>query len=382
MSARPSTEELSLDTPAKPIFAGRLISLDAFRGLTIFLMVVVNSSGPAVYYQFHHAQWNGWTVADTVFPSFLWIVGVAITLSIGKRLAFGTPRTSLLLRVIRRSAILYLCGLFIYLFPDFDFSHMRITGVLQRIAICYLVGACIYIYSGTKAQIVLTAGLLAAYWAAIMFVPVPGFGAGNLSLQGNLAHYFDRMVLGNHNWVVTQTWDPEGLLSTLPAIATTLLGVLAGHILKSKRPLAERCLWLFAAGFALTLVGSVWSLWLPINKNLWTSSFTLFMAGLDSLILAGLLYLIDGIGYRRWAQPFIILGMNAIAVYLVSELVPLVLIVAFSKLSAGQVSLEGSADGVSWMPASLLQLLYALVFALSMYAFAWFLYRRKWFLRL
>ena len=381
MSARPSIEETPLHSSAKPHSSDRLVSLDAFRGLTIFLMVVVNSSGPAVYHQFHHAAWNGWTLADTVFPSFLWIVGVAITLSIGKRLALGTPRTSLLLRIVRRSAVLYLCGVFIYLFPGFDFSHMRITGVLQRIAICYLIAACIYLYSGAKAHVLWTAGLLAAYWAAMMFIPVPGFGAGNLSLQGNLAHYVDRVVLGNHNWVVTQTWDPEGLLSTLPAIATTLLGVLAGHLLNSKRPLAERCLWLFIAGCALLLVGSVWDLWLPINKNLWTSSFALFMAGLDCLVLASLLQLIDGRGYRRWALPFTILGMNAIAVYVVSEILPLLLILSFSKLSPGG-SLEGSVDTVSWVPAWVLQLFYALVFALGMYGFAWFLYRRKWFLRL
>lgn len=382
MAARASIEEASCSIPVKSLAGDRLVSLDAFRGLTIFLMVIVNSSGPAVYYQFHHAAWNGWTLADTVFPSFLWIVGVAITLSVAKRLAAGIPPRTILLRAVRRAVILYACGVFIYLFPAFDFARMRFTGVLQRIAICYLIAVCIYLYSGVRAQLAWTVGLLAAYWAAIMLIPVPGFGAGNLTVNGNLAHYLDHVVLGQHNWILTQTWDPEGLLSTLPAIATTLLGVLAGHILKSKPTVSGRCRWLLIAGCALLLASAVCDIWLPINKNLWTSSFALFMAGLDCAALAVLMRLIDGRGYRRWAQPFIVLGMNAIAVYMVSELLPLILIFVFSNASVGHASLEGSVDGVSVLPASVLQLLYAIIFAMAMYAFAWFLYRRKWFLRL
>jgi predicted acyltransferase len=382
MTARAGIEEALHACPAKPLAGDRLVSLDAFRGLTIFLMVVVNSSGPAVYRQFHHAPWNGWTLADTIFPSFLWIVGVAITLSIGKRLASGIPRPTVLLRALRRSAILYACGVFIYLFPAFDFARMRFTGVLQRIAVCYLIATCIYLYSGIRTQLLWTAGLLAVYWAAIMLIPVPGFGAGNLTVDGNLAHYLDYLVLGQHNWVLTQTWDPEGLLSTLPALATTLLGVLAGHLLKSKTTVSERCRWLLITGCGLLLAGSVCNIWLPINKNLWTSSFALFMAGLDCIALAALLRLIDGRGYRRWAQPFIVLGMNAIAVYMLSELLPLILIFAVSKASSGHASLEHSLDGPSILPAPVLQLLYAVIFALAMYAFAAALYRRRWFLRL
>lgn len=358
----------------------RLASLDAFRGLTIFLMVIVNGSGPAVHYQLHHSQWNGWTLADTVFPSFLWIVGVAITLSLGKRLALGVPRSALLTRVLRRSSLLYAFGLLIYLFPAFDLVHMRVLGVLQRIAICYLIAAAIYLYSGVKAQIIWAVALLAIYWAAMLLIPVPGFGAGNLTLDGNAAHYIDRVVLGDHNWVETRTWDPEGLLSTLPALATTLLGVLAGYIVKSNRLVPRRSVSLLIGGGVLIAAGLICDIWLPINKNLWTSSFALFMAGLDCLVLASFLWLIDGRGYRLWAQPFIILGMNAIAVYMLSELLPQLLLFAFS--AGTQESLARSAYSVSLIPASALQLFYALVFALTMYAFAWLLYRKKWFLRL
>ena len=227
-----------------------------------------------------------------------------------------------------------------------------------------------------------TAALLTVYWAAMMLIPVPGFGAGNLSLEGNVAHYIDRLVLGSHNWVETRTWDPEGLLSTLPALATALLGVVAGRIVQMKGSVTTRFLWLLTGGGLLVVAGLICDIWLPINKNLWTSSFALFMAGLDCLVLSVFLWLIDGRGYRRWAQPFIILGMNAIAVYVMSQLLPEALLYAFSTRTPGQDSLADSVYSASFLPASALQLLYAIVFALMMYLFAWLLYRKKCFLRL
>ena len=357
---------------------GRLVCLDAFRGLTMLLMVIVNSSGPAVYHQFHHAEWNGWTLADTVFPAFLWIVGVAITLSLGKKIALGVPRRALLLRIFRRSIVLYALGVFIYLFPAFDFAHIRFTGVLQRIAVCYLVAAMLFLYSGIKTQLACATVLLSLYWALIMLVPAPGYAAGDLTVDGNLAHYIDRTVLGSHNWVETKTWDPEGILSTVPAIATTLLGVLAGYILQSGGTIAQRCAWLFTAGCGLLAAGLICDAWLPINKNLWTSSFALFMAGLDSLVLGCMLWLIDGRGYRRWAQPLVILGMNAIAVYMLSELLPEILIAAFSPGGSGGTTPEQPGA----LPAPAVQFAYAIAFPLAMYAFAWLLYRKQWFPRL
>jgi predicted acyltransferase len=380
-----SNASLDLAAPASPpgqLPGERLASLDAFRGITILLMVLVNASGPAVYSQFHHSAWNGCTLADAVFPSFLWIMGVAITLAFRKRLAAGMPRPALLARLLHRSVILYLLGVFLYLFPQFDLAHMRILGVLQRIALCYLLAAAMYLYFGLRAQIAWAAALLVLYWAAIMLIPVPGFGAGNLTVEGNLAHYLDRLVLGAHNWTETGTWDPEGLLSTLPALATTLLGVLAGRLIQMPRSVNWRSFYLCIGGCGLVVAGLVCSVWLPINKNLWTSSFALLMAGIDSLALAALLWLIDGRERPRWAQPFIIIGMNAIAVYLLSELLPEALVVGFSAGNRGGTSLEHAVFSLSFMPAPVLQLLYALVFALFMYAFAWLLYRKRWFLRL
>ncbi len=382
----PTHASLDLAAPASSppvqLPGERLASLDAFRGITIFLMILVNASGPAVYSQFHHSAWNGCTVADTVFPSFLWIMGVAITLAFRKRLALGIQRPALLVHVLRRSVVLYLLGIFIYLFPQFDLAHVRILGVLQRIAVCYLAAAAIYLYSGLKTQIAWTVALLAIYWSAMMLIPVPGFGAGNLSVEGNLAHYIDRLVLGTHNWVETRTWDPEGLLSTLPALATTLLGVLAGRLIGTPRSVARRSLYLAIGGCALVAAGLLCTLWLPLNKNLWTTSFALSMAGIDSLALAALLWLIDGRGHRLWVQPFLILGVNAIAVYLVSELLPQALMLAFSAGNPSGTSLEHSVFSLSFVPAPALQLLYALVFALFMYVLAWMLYRKRWFLRL
>lgn len=305
----------------------RLCSLDAFRGATIALMVVVNSPGDGehAYAPLKHAEWHGWTPTDVVFPSFLWIVGVAMTLSLAKRVAAGAPRSTLFLQVLRRAAILYCLGLFLYGFPKFDLSTLRLLGVLQRIAICYAIGAAIYLTTSIRGQIAWIVGLLASYWLLMTLVPVPGYGAGRLDVEGNLAHYVDRIVLGTHNYVETKTWDPEGIVSTLPAIATALLGVMAGHILRLRRDLAERTKWLLVAGVVLLAAGLIADQWMPINKKLWTSSFALFMAGLDFIVFGAFVWLVDGMGWRRPVRPLEILGKNAIAVYMASELVETVL---------------------------------------------------------
>ena len=221
-----------MNQPA-PNAPARLLSLDAFRGLTMLLMVLVNNGGgPLSYGPLNHSAWNGWTITDTVFPSFLWIAGVAITLALGRRLESGDSRGSLLKVVFRRAVIIYFLGLLVYAFPNFSLSHQRLLGVLQRIAICYLIAAVIYLYSGVRGQIIWIVGLFAVYWLLMAFANVPGWGPGNLSEEGNFAHYIDSIVLGQHNYHNTKTWDPEGIVSTLPAIGTALLGVMAGHILR------------------------------------------------------------------------------------------------------------------------------------------------------
>src|SRR5215467_3499434 len=235
----------------------RLVSLDAFRGAVMALMIVVNNNGSEhdAYAQLRHADWHGWTLTDTVFPSFVWIVGVAITLSLGKRLAAGVPRSRLLLTALRRAAILFVLGIAVYAFPHFDPSTQRILGVLQRIAICYLAASAIYLWCGVRGQIAWLAGLLAAYWLLMTYAPVPGFGSGRLDVAGNFAHYIDHLVLGTHNYRPTRDWDPEGIVSTLPAIATAIFGLLAGRLLQLRKSLSERTTWMFLTGALLIAAG-------------------------------------------------------------------------------------------------------------------------------
>lgn len=356
----------------------RLTSLDGFRGATMALMVLVNDPGHGdhVYAPLQHAEWHGWTPTDVVFPSFVWIVGVAITLSLGRKLASNESRTAILTQAFRRAAILFSLGLLIYAVPEFSFSTQRILGVLQRIAICYAVTVPIYLTTGLRGQIVWIAGLLSVYWALMAFAPVPGYGAGRLDVEGNFAHYIDRIVLGAHNYVHTKTWDPEGIVSTLPAIATMLLGVVAGHILAWKRSLSERTRMLLVTGILLTAAGLFCDQWLPINKKLWTSSFTLFMAGLDFILFSLFLWIADGLGYKRFFQPFVILGMNAIAIYLVSEAGEILLSALGWKTWIFQNVFLPLASPIN------ASLLYALAYTFANFLVAWVLYRKKLFFRI
>lgn len=373
-------------TPAHAGTHGRLVSLDVFRGATMAFMILVNTPGDGAhaYWPLRHADWHGWTPTDVVFPSFVWIVGVALTLSLGRRLARGASRSVLFRQAARRAAILFVLGVLVYVYPAFDLSTQRILGVLQRIAICYLAASAIYLTTRVRGQIAWAVGLLAAYWLMMAFVPVPGYGSGRLDVQGNFAHFVDRVVLGSHNYRSTRTWDPEGIVSTLPAIATCLLGVLAGQIVGLRRTLGERSVRLLGWGIVLVAAGLVCNIWLPINKKLWTDSFTLLMAGLDFVFLAALVWLVDGLGWRRAAKPLVIFGMNAIVIYLASEFLDEALGWIHWTGAAGKISLRAwiythtFAGLASPYNASLL---YAVAYVLAMYLIAWALYRRNWFVR-
>jgi predicted acyltransferase len=338
------------------------------------LMVLVNDAGDGrhTYAPLQHSEWNGWTPTDVVFPSFLWIVGVAMTLSLSRKLEAGVPRGKLFLQALRRSAILYVLGLIVYAYP-LNLSTQRLMGVLQRIAICYLIGAGIYLTTRLRGQIVWMVSLLAGYWLLMTLVPVPGFGPGRLDVEGNLAHYVDRVVLGAHNYAHAKTWDPEGIVSTLPSIATLLFGIMAGRILRIEKPMSERVTWLFLAGNLLLAAGLICDIWLPINKKLWTSSFSLFMAGLDFVIFAMFLWLVDGRGYQRWVKPLIVMGMNAIAVYMASELCAELL----DETGWGHW-IYGHVFTPIASPYNA-SLLWAVSYTLLMYLLACFMYRRKWF---
>ena len=352
------------------------------------LMVLVNNSGDGshTYGPLNHSDWNGWTITDVVFPSFLWIVGVSMTLSLGGRLDRGVAKSALMLQAFRRAAIIYALGLLVYMVPFFDFSTMRILGVLQRIGICYFIASAIYLWTPkVRAQIVWIVSLLAGYWLIMMLIPTPGYGAGRLDLEGNISHYVDRIVLGAHNYSGTKTWDPEGIISTLPAIATALFGILAGHVLRLRKSLPERTTIMFLAGNALMALGLICDIWLPINKKLWTSSFSLFMAGLDFVLLAGFVYLVDGRGYRRVVQPAVIMGMNAISIYMLSELLAIGLGTVRWRTGATTTNLQTWLYKTCFAPLASpynASLLWAVVFTLLMYAAAYGMYKKKWFIRI
>ncbi len=355
----------------------RLVSLDAFRGATMALMILVNTPGDGrhVYWPLEHSEWNGWTPTDVVFPTFLWIVGLAMTMSLSRKLANGDSRGDLFRRAGRRAAILFVLGVSLYVFPAFDLSTERILGVLQRIAICYLITAAIFLTTKLRGQIAWIVSLMAIYWLLMAFAPVPGYGAGRLDVEGYFAHYIDRIVLGAHNYALTRTWDPEGIVSTLPAIATCLLGAIAGSILGLRRTLGQRCVQMASLGAILLAAGLVCNIWLPINKKLWTDSFTLFMAGLDFLLFSAFLWLVDGRGWKRAVKPLVIMGSNAIVIYMFSEGIDEVL--SATPLRSW-IYLHLFAPVAGPYNASLL---YAIAYTLVLFLIAWTMYRRGWFVR-
>ncbi|MEZ4417539.1 MAG: DUF5009 domain-containing protein [Gemmatimonadota bacterium] len=308
--------------------SGRLVSLDAFRGLTIAAMILVNNPGSwnHVYPPLLHAEWNGWTPTDLIFPFFLFIVGVAMPFSFARRLERGGSRISLLRHSVRRALVIAGLGLFMAGFPRFDLGGIRIPGVLQRIGLVYLVAAPAYLFLSVRVRAALTATLLLGYWALLMWVPWAGHTPGDLTPDGNLGAFIDRALLGGHLWSQSRTWDPEGLLSTLPAVASALLGVFTGEYLRSQRDRTYAVRVLSAAGVTLTLIGLLWGRTFPINKSLWTSSYVVFTAGAALLALAGCMLAIDVAGWRAWARPFEVYGRNAIAVFVGSGLLAKMLI--------------------------------------------------------
>ena len=297
--------------------ATRLVSLDVFRGLTMAAMVIVNNPGDwgTVYAPLLHAPWDGWTPTDLIFPFFLFIVGVSITLS---RKSASTAA------ILRRGLIIFGLGLFLAGYPRFDVTRWRIPGVLQRIAVCYVVAAFAFrATSGDRRRqgtlmLTFAIALCAAYWLVMMHVPVPGGFAGDLSPEGNLGAYLDRALMGGHLW--RPGWDPEGLLSTIPAIATTLFGIVAGLCINADMPAGRKVTALAAGGLAGIVLGELWNLVFPINKNLWTSSYSVFMAGAAAWFLALCYWAIDVKGWRGWTKPFVILGTNAITLFVASGL--------------------------------------------------------------
>jgi predicted acyltransferase len=333
-----------------------------------------------VYPPLLHAKWHGWTFTDTVFPFFLWIVGVAMTLSFAKRAERGDGKGNLFGHALRRGATLFLIGFLFALIPSFNWAGVRIPGVLQRIGVCYVAASAIVLWTGLRGQILWIVGLLGGYWAAMTLVPVPGFGPGVLTPEGNLAGYIDRLLLTGHMYSPTKVFDPEGVLSTVPAVATVLFGALAGRLLRSLSSPAERAAWLATGGAALFGAGHLLQFWFPINKMIWTPTYTILMAGLAALVFAACYWLADGQQQlprhaTQWFKPFAIYGMNAITVYVLSGVLARVL--TRTHLADGRALNMGLYQDVFCAIASPLNasLLYGIVHVLLLYLVAYALYR-------
>lgn len=367
---------------------GRLLSLDVFRGMTIAGMILVNNPGPSgdVYWPLEHAAWHGWTPTDLIFPFFLFIVGVSITLAFARRVEAGGTTRDLYLKVFRRTVLIYACGFLLAGFPFFTLSTIRLTGVLQRIAACYLCAALIFLKTNWRTQSLIAVALLSVYWALSVFIAAPGFAAGDLSKEGSLAAFVDRVVLGNHIWKGGgKIYDPEGLLSTIPAIATTLSGVVTGHWLRQPREAYEKVAGLFVAGVVCVVIGWMWNAWFPINKALWTSSYVVFTTGMGLQLLAFCYWLIDIKRYTRWALPFVIFGVNALAVFVLSGLA------ARSMNLWKMPRIDGRAGNLqtylyehlfaSWVAPAGGSLLYALFYVLIWLGLMAILYQRRIFIK-
>jgi predicted acyltransferase len=373
--------------------SGRLVCLDVFRGLAVAGMILVDNPGSdeKVYRPIAHAEWNGCTPADFIFPSFLFLVGISMVFSFAKRRERGDSRRQILMHVFVRSLLLIAIGLFVNASPfiGVDFHALRFEGVTQRIALCYFAAAILELWSDRRGQIIAIAACLIGYWALLRFVPVPGLGVPGRDIpfmdsNQNLAAWLDRKLFMGH--LFDGTRDPEGILSTIPAIATTLLGVLTGHWLRSGKAPATKAIAMLLAGILGLIAGAVWNIWFPINKNLWTSSFAVFSGGFALVFLAMLYWLLEIKQWRgAWTTPILVFGMNAIAGFVADSFV----------YGPGYTFTVKRPDGVtlSWHDAAQAKLvalgasppnaslLYSLGAVLFCWMLLWFLWRKRIFLK-
>jgi predicted acyltransferase len=377
----------------------RLLSLDIFRGLTIAGMILVNNPGDwgNIYPALEHAKWNGCTPTDLVFPFFLFIVGVAIKLSLSKRKERGDDKNKLIMQILRRSALIFFIGVALAGFPAYNFSTIRIPGVLQRIALVYFIASFIYLKTNWKTQSVLTVAFLLIYWAMVTLIPVPGIGAPDLTqptiidkltnkeIAPNLVAWIDNQILTGHLWRQTKIWDPEGLLSTLPAVSTGLLGILLGTFLKSSLDKLQKTAWIFFWGNVALMFGIIWDMYFPMNKALWTSSYVVFTAGMALNVFGMCYWLADVKQITWWTKPFVVYGMNAITVYVLSGVVGILMSrISWVNELGDKVSVKSFLYNTFFTPffspinASLA---WALVYVLFWLGVMWIFYKKKIFLK-
>ena len=361
----------------------RLLSLDIFRGLTIATMITVNEPGieKYAYAPLIHAHWNGITLADFVFPSFVFMVGVSIALSYSKQLVNHVPRKQMIGKIFRRAITLYVIGTFLSIVPLFNLATIRYTGVLQRISIAYVASSLLYLYTNWKTQVKLAVFVLVAYCIAMTLIPVPGYGYPILEPGKNLAAWIDSLYLPGRMW--QGTWDPESILSTFPAIVTGITGLLIGQLIISKQTAERKIIWLFLAGFLSFVVANIWNLFFPINKNIWSSSFVLYTSGTATMILATLYFIVDVLGYRKWASFFKIYGSNAIAAYLIADLSSDFLFFKWGGPQGTSINMAViNAITPSNIPLEIISLTWAVSFCLLCFIPIYIFYRKKIFLKI
>lgn len=373
--------------------SNRLLSLDVFRGATVAAMILVNNPGSwaNIYWPLKHAEWNGCTPTDLIFPFFLFIVGVSIAYAYGTKKADIATHKMLIFKAVKRTLILFGLGLTLSLFPKVftdpigAFEVVRIPGVLQRIAVVFFITALLFLKLSENRLLKIGIFLLVGYWAVMMFVPVPDVGFANLEKGRDLGAWLDRVIL-TESHLYQQTWDPEGILSTIPAIATCIFGVLVGCFLR--RPTisdSEKVAWLSYYGFLTFILGLIWSLHFPINKSLWTSSYVLYTGGLATLSLALLYWIVDCKGHKKYTKPFIVYGVNAITVFFLSGIVGrLMTLVKITESDGNEVSLK------TWILDSLFtpyfspinaSLAYAVMYIIFWGVIVWIMYDRKIFIK-
>ncbi len=368
-----------MDEAQKGLRDGRVYSIDALRGFDMFwiigggavfeslVQIWPNAVTRTIHEQLEHVVWEGFHFEDLIFPTFLFLVGAVMPYSLTRRLEQGQSSRVIHWRVIRRTVLLILFGLILNGLLNFNWATMRWPGVLQRIGICYFFAALLVIHTRWRTQAIFVAVALLLYWAVTMLIPAPGYAAGDLTMQGCLSSYVDQRLIPGELYY--GYGDNEGILSTLPAVCTTVLGALAGQWLRTNRSGSRKAAGLALAGLVSLAVGYVWGLAFPIIKILWTSSYVLFAAGWTLLLLALFYWIIDVLGWKKWAFFFVVIGMNPITIYFLDGFVNFDEIGA---LFAGGLSSHAGVYGALILPLAALMVRWLLL---------WFLYRHKIFFR-
>ena len=355
----------------------RLISLDAMRGFTIAAMVIVNDPGSwdHVYAPLLHAEWNCLTTTDLIYPFFLFFVGMSIALAYTKRLDAGDASGPLQKKLLIMAAKIFLLGLFLALWPEFNFSELRWPGVLQRIALVFVVCGFLFLNTNRKQLITISIIILLLYWVIMVFIPVPGIGFPDLSMPDkNWANWLDNMLLPGR--LYRGTWDPEGFLSTFPAIVTGISGMLVGQVMLKTPDIHQKLFRLFFIGFIMLGLGAVWNWFFPINKHIWTSSYVLYTSGLATMSLAAFYYVVDVKGYHRWTLLGRVYGANSLSSYVLAGMLTLVFYDdIFGGMSLNDLFMENMTQ--IGMAHKLASLLYAVIYMLIIFVPAYILYKKK-----